>query len=179
MVCSCNTAGGALRLWPFGLLYLCPAARRGRACNVANDTTKGLHTAKGARRFGRVEALPRVLVSTFRPFRSYDTPLVSTFWRFRTYEKGGRLVFTIRRGEYRYKPAAPAFGRGRGLSTFSISGGRLLLSSAWELPEHTAKPQHGRPWCFAPLLLFTTFAVEIIGILRLQRLFLCFRLLLS
>lgn len=42
--------------------------------------------------------------------------------------KGGRGVFTIRRGEYRYKPAAPAFGRGRGLSTFSISGGRLLLS---------------------------------------------------
>ena len=42
--------------------------------------------------------------------------------------KGGRGVFTIRRGEYRYKPAAPAFGRGRGLSTFSISGGVLLFS---------------------------------------------------
>ena len=125
MSSSCNTAGGALRLWPFGLLYLCPAARRGAGlqCSERHDerTTRG-------RGFGGVEALPAFSCPRFAPFVPMIRPLVSTFWRFRTYEKGGRLVFTIRRGEYRYKPAAPAFGRGRGLPAFSISGGRLLLS---------------------------------------------------
>ena len=140
--------------------------------------------------FGRRPRFALVLVSTFCPFRTYETPLVSTFWRFRTYENGGRVVFTIRRGEYRNKTAAPAFGRGRGLSTFSISGGRLLLS-LYHLRGATKKAKHtrggllqtrrrGLPYraggaacaraktaapafflpAFAPLLLFITFAVE-------------------
>ena len=42
-----------------------------------------------------VEALGSFLVSTFCPFRSYDTPLVSTFCRFLTYENGRRVCFRV------------------------------------------------------------------------------------
>ena len=51
-----------------------------------------------------VEALGSFLVSTFCPFRSYDTPLVSTFRRFRTYEngrRGGRLQTSTGRRTFR------------------------------------------------------------------------------
>ena len=51
-----------------------------------------------------VEALGSFLVSTFSPFRSYDTPLVSTFRRFRTYEngrRGGRLQTSTGRRTFR------------------------------------------------------------------------------
>ena len=51
-----------------------------------------------------VEALGSFLVSTFCPFRSYDTPLVSTFCRFLTYEngrRGGRLQTSTGRRTFR------------------------------------------------------------------------------
>ena len=51
-----------------------------------------------------VETLGLFLVSTFCPFRSYDTPLVSTFCRFLTYEngrRGGRLQTSTGRRTFR------------------------------------------------------------------------------
>ena len=137
-----------------------------RARRLLSGGWSTLHTgrAKHAPRFyhtaGGVEALPRVLVSTFRPFRSYDTPLVSTFWRFRTYERragrlhhtAGRIQIQARRPRFRpWFVDFLYFGRGAALFALSFArGGRLQSTAAGCLFLHTAKPQHAAPCALPP-----------------------------
>lgn len=160
---------------PFlGCSIFAPAARRGAGlqCSERHDerTTHG-------RGLGGVEALPAFSCPRFAPFVPMIRPLVSTFWRFRTYERrAGRLHHTAGRIQIqarrpRFRPWSwfvyfLYFGRGAALFALSFArGGRLQSTAAGCLFLHTAKPQQdGRPLCFASLLLFTTFAVERLGI---------------
>ena len=128
-----------------------------RARRLLSGGWSTLHTgrAKHAPRFyhtaGGVEALPLVLVSTFCPFRSYDSPLVSTFWRFRTYERragrlhhtAGRIQIQARRPRFRpWFVDFLYFGRAAAPFALSFARGCLFL--------HTAKPQHAAPCALPP-----------------------------